>query len=65
MVNLTKVEPAAVAEAARLVLVALVGIGWLTIDETAVNAVATAVAAVASVGLTLFVRKNVAPVDKS
>ena len=64
MKDLTKLEPAAIAEAVRLVLVALVGLGWLTLDEPVVNAVATAVAAVASVVLTVFVRKNVTPIDK-
>ena len=64
MKDLTKLEPAAIAEAVRLVLVALVGLGWLTLDEPVVNSVATAVAAVASVVLTVFVRKNVTPIDK-
>ncbi|WP_190821945.1 hypothetical protein [Saccharopolyspora pogona] len=62
--KLAKVEPAAVAEAVRLVLVALVGIGWLTIDDVAINSVVSAVAAVASIVLTVLVRKNVTPVDK-
>ena len=55
-------EPAAYAEAARLVLAALVGVGWVTVDNTAVNAVATAVGGVLSVFLTAVVRANVIPV---
>lgn len=62
--RLTKLEPAAVAETIRLVLVALVGIGWVVLDDIAINSVTSAVAAVLSVVLTVVVRKNVTPVVK-
>lgn len=63
--SLGKLEPAAVAEAVRMVLVALVGVGWLTLDDVAVNSVVSAVAAVLSVVLTVVVRKNVVPATKA
>lgn len=62
--GLAKLEPAAVAEAARMVLAALVAVGWLALDDVAINTVVTAVSAVLSVMLTVFVRKNVTPVNK-
>lgn len=55
-------EPAAYAEAVRLVAAALVGLGWLTIDSNTINAIVTAVGAVASVVLTVAVRAHVVPV---
>jgi hypothetical protein len=55
-------EPAAYAEAVRLVIAALVGLGWVTIRESTVNSVVTAVGALASIILTVAVRANVTPV---
>lgn len=59
---MAQTEPAAVAEALRLVLVALVAVGWVTIDSDAVNAIVSAVAGLASIALTIFVRSRVTPV---
>lgn len=61
--ELKNVEPVAVAEAVRTVLLALVAVGWLTMDDATMSAVATAVAGVASVLLTVLVRRKVTPVD--
>lgn len=55
-------EPAAYAEAVRLVIAALVGIGWLTVSDATVNAIVTAVGGIMSVVLTIVVRANVTPV---
>lgn len=55
-------EPAAYAEAVRLVIAALVGLGWVTVDDNIVNAVVTAVGAIMSAVLTMAVRANVTPV---
>lgn len=55
-------EPAAYAEAVRLVIAALVGLGWVTISDAVVNAVVTAVGALMSIVLTAVVRANVTPV---
>lgn len=57
-------EPAQYAELARSILLALVGVGWLTLDEPTVNTVSTVVAGVVSVVLTRFVRKSVTPTAK-
>lgn len=54
-------EPAAYAEAARLVVAALVGLGWITLDDNTLNAIVTGVGAVASIVLTVVVRRNVTP----
>jgi hypothetical protein len=54
-------EPAAYAEALRLVIAALVGLGWITISDTTVNAVVTAVGALMSIVLSAVVRANVTP----
>lgn len=62
--KLKSTEPARWAELARMVLVTLVGLGWLTIDDEVINAVGTVVAAVASVFLSEGVRKTVTPVGK-
>ncbi|GAA1940476.1 hypothetical protein [Amycolatopsis minnesotensis] len=62
---LTKIrstEPAAFAEFVRAVLAALVGAGWLTIDDTTINTVVSVVGLLTSFVLTHFVRKNVMPV---
>lgn len=55
-------EPAAYAEAARLVIAVLVSVGWLTLDDSTANSIATAVGAILSVVLTVAVRAHVAPV---
>ncbi len=55
-------EPAAFAEFVRAVLAALVGVGWVTIDDTTINTVVSVVGLLASFVLTHFVRKNVMPV---
>lgn len=55
-------EPAAYAELARLVIVGLVGTGWLTLDDNTANGIATAVGLVASWVLSYVVRQRVTPV---
>ncbi|MGL5908848.1 MAG: hypothetical protein ACRCZP_02530 [Phycicoccus sp.] len=54
-------EPVAIAETVRLVLVALVAVGWVTLDDTAVMSVATAVGALVSVAASLWARARVTP----
>ncbi len=61
MSNLSR-EPAAYAEAARLAIAALVGLGWITLADTTVNSIVTAVGALASIVLTVAVRAHVTPV---
>lgn len=55
-------EPAAYAEAVRLVIAALVGVGWITVDSATVNSIVTAVGALLSIVLSVVVRANVTPV---
>jgi O-antigen/teichoic acid export membrane protein len=55
-------EPAAYAEAARVVIVALVTVGWVTVDSNTVNTWASAVGFVLSLVLTYVVRSRVSPV---
>ncbi len=54
-------EPAAYAEVVRLIIAALVGLGWITLDEPTVNAIVTVAGAVVSIVLTIIVRANVTP----
>lgn len=46
------------ARVARWLLVAIAGLGWVTMSEDTIAAVSTAVAAVASVALTQFIGKQ-------
>lgn len=55
-------EPAAYAEAVRLAIAALVALGWITVNDSTVNAIVTAVGALMSIVLTVVVRANVTPV---
>ncbi|PXY20318.1 hypothetical protein [Prauserella endophytica] len=64
LARLAATEPAQLAEGVRTVLVALVGVGWLTIDDVTVNAIVTVVGVIGSFVLTFLVRKNVTPVAK-
>jgi hypothetical protein len=57
-------EPARLAEGVRLLLVALVGTGWVVIPDARINAVASLVAVVASVLATKKVRAAVQPLAK-
>lgn len=61
----TSREPAAYAEAVRLAIAALVGLGWITVGDATVNAVVTAVGALMSIVLTVVVRANVTPVTST
>lgn len=56
-------EPAVYAEAARLVMAALVALGWITLNNTTMEAIVTAVGATLSVVLTAAVRSHVTPVQ--
>jgi hypothetical protein len=62
---MTTREPAAIAEVVRLVIVALVALGWLTLDDAAANIIASAIGAVLSVILTVTVRAHVIPVEST
>jgi hypothetical protein len=57
-------EPARLAEFARTVLVGLVGLGWITVDDTTINTATSVVGLLVSWALTRFVRNRVAPVAK-
>jgi len=46
------------ARVARWLLVAIAGLGWITMSEDTIAAVSTAVAAIASVALTQFIGKQ-------
>ena len=61
---LSRTEPAAVAEGARIVLGALIALGWVSIDSATTNGIITAVGAVASVLLTAWTRNRVTPAAK-
>lgn len=61
MATSPKSEPVAVAEAVRAVVLAGVAIGWVTLDDTAVEAVVTVAGALISLGLTLWARSRVSP----
>lgn len=57
--TLLETEPALVGEAVRAVLFALSALGWIVLDEAAIAAVVTAVAAVTSLVVTFTVRQKV------
>ncbi|MCG3757364.1 hypothetical protein [Amycolatopsis sp. Poz14] len=57
-------EPVSVAEAVRLVLVAVVAIGWWVIPDQTINVIVSAVGAVLSVASSVLVRRRVVPVAK-
>jgi hypothetical protein len=63
-VQLRAEEPAQLAEGVRLLLVALVGTGWMVIPDARINAVAALVAVVASLVATKKVRAAVKPLAK-
>ncbi|HEY0638374.1 MAG TPA: hypothetical protein VGD67_12070 [Pseudonocardiaceae bacterium] len=60
----TNTEPVVTAEAVRLVLGGAVAIGWVTLDEPRIMAVATAVAVLASIGGTVWARARVTPLGR-
>ena len=57
-------EPVATVEAVRVLLAAAVGLGWVTLDEPTVMAVATGVAVLISVGGSVWARARVTPLAK-
>lgn len=61
---LSRTEPAAIAEGARMVLGVLVALGWVSIDSATTNVIITAVGAVASIVLTAWTRNRVTPTAK-
>jgi len=54
-------EPVAIAAAAQAVLAALVAIGWVTLDNTTIQTLATAVGVIAATIITLIARSKVKP----
>jgi hypothetical protein len=50
------------AEVARLVIAALVALGWVTVDDNTANTIVTLVGGILSVVLTVVVRSHVTPV---
>lgn len=60
----TKTQPVGLAEVVRMVVVALVGAGWLTLDDAAVNTVVSVVGVVVSIGLTWWTGRKVTPLAK-
>lgn len=57
-------EPAALAEFARAVIVAAVAAGWVALDDSTVATIASAAGFALSLGLTWLVRRNVVPEAK-
>ena len=56
-------EPIAIAAAIQGVLAALVAVGWITVDDTTVNAIGTVVAAIAAGVITVTARSKVTPLS--
>lgn len=65
LARLAATEPARLAELVRSVLVGLVTVGWVTVPDTTENSVVSAVAYLASIALTRFVRGRVTPTAPS
>ncbi len=60
----TKTQPVTLAEAIRVVVVLLVGAGWLTLDDAAVNTIVSIVGVVMSIALTWWAGRKVTPLAK-
>lgn len=56
-------EPVAIASAAQAVLAALVTLGWVTLDDTTISTIATAVGVVGAAIITIVARSKVTPVS--
>lgn len=56
-------EPVAIAAAAQAVLAALVTLGWVTLDDTTIRTIATAIGVVIAGVITLIARSKVTPVS--
>lgn len=54
-------EPVALGTAVSLVLYALAGLGWLTLDDATIAQVATAIAFVAQLVVAVLTRRSVTP----
>lgn len=54
-------EPVAVANTINVLVTALVGAGWVTIDNTTINAILTAIGAIIAVVTTIKARSKVTP----
>lgn len=61
LTRLAALEPARLAEGARWALAALIGLGWLTLDDATVNSIATVAGVLLSAVLTEATRKRVTP----
>lgn len=62
--TVAQTQPVSLAEVVRMIVVALVSAGWLTLDDTAVNTVVSVVGAIVSIGLTWWTTHKVTPVAK-
>lgn len=56
-------EPVAVTNAVNVLVTALVGAGWFTIDNTVINAILTVVGAAIAVFTTMKARAKVTPIE--
>lgn len=59
--SVTKTQPVGLAELVRMVVVLLVGVGWLTLDDAAVNTVVSVAGMIASIALTWWTDHKVTP----
>lgn len=57
-------EPVSIAEAVRLVFVAVVALGWWVIPDKTINIIVSAVAALVSVVGSVLARRRVVPLAK-
>ncbi|GAB3372602.1 hypothetical protein [Amycolatopsis echigonensis] len=57
-------EPVSLAEAVRLVLVAVVAGGWLAIPDTTINIIVSTVGVLGSILSTILARRRVVPVAR-
>lgn len=58
-------EPVAMAEVLRAIIVMLVSLGWIALDNDAINVIASALGVALSWILTLLARNRVTPIAKS
>lgn len=60
----TKTQPVGLSEVVRMIVVALVGAGWITLDDATVNTVVSVIGVAISIGLTWWTGRKVTPVAK-
>lgn len=60
----TQTQPVGLAEVVRMIVLALVSAGWITVDDATVNTIVSVIGVAISIGLTWWTGRKVTPVAK-